>query len=64
MALDESKPEDEMFENGGITFLIEKALLEQVKPIEVDFVTTPQGSGFKLTSSLSQGSSCGSSCSC
>ena len=64
MALDESKPEDEIFENQGITFLIEKALFEEVKPVEVDFVTTPRGSGFKLTSSLSQGSSCSSSCSC
>ena len=64
MALDESKNDDEVFEDRGITYLIEKALFEKVKPITVDFVTTPRGSGFKLTSSLSQESACGSSCSC
>ncbi|MGA2553761.1 MAG: HesB-like (seleno)protein, partial [Smithella sp.] len=36
-------------------------------PINVDFIETPHGSGFKLTSSLSQAAgngSCGSCCSC
>ena len=64
MALDESKNDDEVFEDRGVTYLIEKDLFEKVKPITVDFVTTPRGSGFKLTSSLSQESACGSSCSC
>jgi iron-sulfur cluster assembly protein len=64
MALDESTTEDEVFENQGIKFLVEKVLYEKVKPIAVDFVSTPRGGGFKLTSSLSQESACGSSCSC
>lgn len=64
MALDESKSDDEIFEDRGITFLIEKTLFERVKPITVDFVTTPRGSGFKLTSNLEEGGACGSSCSC
>jgi iron-sulfur cluster assembly protein len=64
MALDESTKDDEVFEDRGITYLVEKTLFEKVKPIVVDFVTTPRGSGFKLTSSLSQESACGSSCSC
>ena len=64
MALDESTKDDEVFEDRGITYLVEKALFEKAKPIEVDFITTPRGSGFKLTSSLSQESACGSSCSC
>jgi iron-sulfur cluster assembly protein len=64
MALDESRNEDEVFEDRGITYLIEKSLFEKVKPIAVDFVTTPRGSGFKLTSSLNEESACGSSCSC
>jgi iron-sulfur cluster assembly protein len=63
MALDESTKDDEVFEDQGVTYLIEKTLFEKVKPISVDFVTTPRGSGFKLTSSLSQESACGS-CSC
>ena len=64
MALDESTKEDEILEEQGVTYLVEKVLFEKVKPIEIDFVTTPRGSGFKLTSGLSQESACGSSCSC
>jgi len=64
MALDESTKDDEIFEDRGVTYLVEKTLFEKVKPIEVDFITTPRGAGFKLTSSLNQESACGSSCSC
>jgi iron-sulfur cluster assembly protein len=66
MALDEPRNEDEVFDEKGTKFVIEKDIYNQAKPINVDFVSTPQGAGFKLTSSLSQaeGSSCGSGCSC
>jgi Fe-S cluster assembly iron-binding protein IscA len=64
MALDESTTNDEVFEDQGIQFLVEKTLFEKVKPITVDFITTPMGAGFRLTSNLSQESACGSSCSC
>lgn len=64
MALDEAQNElDEVISAGGTTFVIEKDLLNQVKPINIDFMTTPQGAGFNLTSSLREGSGCGS-CSC
>ncbi|MCE5211452.1 MAG: IscA/HesB family protein [Deltaproteobacteria bacterium] len=64
MALDENRSEaDEVISVGSTTFVIEKDLLNQVKPISIDFVTTPQGAGFKLTSSLPEGGGCGS-CSC
>jgi len=64
MALDEAQNEvDEVISTGGTTFIIEKDLLNQVKPINIDFITTPQGAGFKLTSSLPEGGGCGS-CSC
>lgn len=62
MALDESTEDDEVFEDRGVTYVVEKTLLEKVKPITVEFITTPRGSGFRLTSSL-QAQSCGSSCS-
>jgi Fe-S cluster assembly iron-binding protein IscA len=62
MALDEPRKGDELFEDKGIKFVIEKDLFEKVKPIHVDFITTPMGSGFKLTSSLAVGAGCGSSC--
>jgi Fe-S cluster assembly iron-binding protein IscA len=63
MALDESTTGDEVFEDRGVKFLVEKNLLEKVKPITVDFITSPRGNGFKITSSLSQENACGS-CSC
>ncbi|HDQ04735.1 MAG TPA: hypothetical protein ENN23_09290 [Deltaproteobacteria bacterium] len=65
MALDEPKGEDEVFEEKGTKYVIDKEIYNQAKPINVDFVATPQGSGFRLTSSLSpaQGGGCGS-CSC
>jgi iron-sulfur cluster assembly protein len=65
MALDESQQNDEVFEDRGITYRIEKDLFEQVKPIAVEFITSARGGGFKLTSSLSQQEgACGSCSSC
>jgi Fe-S cluster assembly iron-binding protein IscA len=66
MALDEPGKDDEVFDEKGTKFVIEKDIFNQAKPINVDFVDTPQGSGFRLTSSLSAagGGECGSSCSC
>jgi Fe-S cluster assembly iron-binding protein IscA len=62
MALDESRDGDEIFKEDGITFLINKELYELVKPITVDFINTPRGSGFKVSSSLDNSSSCGKTC--
>ena len=64
MALDEPREADDIFEEQGITFLMEKGLLDQVKPVNVDFVDSEMGSGFKVTSSLTAESACGTSCSC
>ena len=64
MALDEPKEDDHLHKDNGITFVINKELLERVKPVSVDFVQSPSGSGFSITSSLSKGGGCGSSCSC
>jgi iron-sulfur cluster assembly protein len=66
MALDEPGKDDEVFDEKGTKFVIDKDILNQAKPINVDFVDTPQGSGFRLTSGLSAagGGECGSSCSC
>ena len=64
MALDELKDGDEAFKDNGVTYLIEKDLLEKAKPVCVDFVESPLGSGFSISSNLSTGgNSCGS-CSC
>jgi iron-sulfur cluster assembly protein len=64
MALDELRDEDHTFDDKGISYVIEKNLFEQVKPIKVDYVTTPMGAGFNITSSMGMGGSCGQSCSC
>jgi iron-sulfur cluster assembly protein len=64
MALDEPKKEDEVFDEKGTKFIIDKDLLNQAKPINVDFVESARGSGFKLTSGLQPAEGgCGSSCS-
>lgn len=64
MALDEPNENDEIIKDNGVTYLIEKDLLEQVKPINVDFVDTAMGSGFSITSNLPKGDSCGTCSSC
>lgn len=64
MALDEPGKDDEVFDEKGTKFVIEKDIFNQAKPINVDYVESPQGAGFRLTSSLSAaGGGCGSSCS-
>jgi iron-sulfur cluster assembly protein len=62
LALDESTPNDEVFEHGGISYVVEKGLLQQVQPIVLEYLETPQGSGFQLQSNLPKESCC-SSCS-
>ena len=64
MALDEPGKDDEIFDEKGTKFIIDKDVFNQAKPITVDFIETPQGSGFKLTSSFSNATGCGSGCNC
>jgi Fe-S cluster assembly iron-binding protein IscA len=64
MALDELKEDDEVVKNDGITYLINKKLLEQVKPLTVDFIESAYGSGFSISSSLARGGACGSCTTC
>jgi Fe-S cluster assembly iron-binding protein IscA len=63
MALDEPGQDDQVFDEKGTKFIIDKDIFEQAKPINVDYIETPQGSGFKVTSSLANAGGCGSSCS-
>jgi Fe-S cluster assembly iron-binding protein IscA len=67
MALDEPKDNDQVVENEGITYMINRDLFEQVKPVSVDFVESAYGSGFNIKSNLKRAGGCGSSgssCSC
>ena len=59
MALDEPKNSDESFDIDGFTYLINKDLLEQAKPVKVDF----SGFGFRIDcemdfTALGAGSAC------
>ena len=53
MALDESRDGDEIFNQNGLTFMIEKELLEEVKPIKVDFVDQAVAEVFSSGGTLS-----------
>lgn len=52
MALDELKEDDEVFTEKGVTFVIEKGLLERVKPIRIGYTHSTLGSGYTLESEL------------
>ena len=63
MALDGPVENDEIITDKGITFLVEKELLEEVKPINIEFVESEMGAGFMITSSLKKaGGGCGTTC--
>jgi iron-sulfur cluster assembly protein len=64
MALDEPNDSDQVFETGGFTFLIEKQLLEDAKPITVDYIISPTGEGFIINSGAKKASDCGGCTSC
>jgi Fe-S cluster assembly iron-binding protein IscA len=64
MALDEPKDDDEIVKEDGITFLVNKQLFDQVKPLTVDFIDSNRGSGFSISSSLARGGTCGSCSTC
>jgi len=55
MALDKPKENDEVFTERGVTFLIEKALFDRVKPISIDYTHSTLGSGYTLKSELMKG---------
>jgi Fe-S cluster assembly iron-binding protein IscA len=64
MALDESHDDDEVFTDRDVKYLVNKTLFEKVKPVAIDYVQTPRGEGFKLSSNMDAAEGCGSSCSC
>jgi Fe-S cluster assembly iron-binding protein IscA len=61
LALDEPKDSDDIFEVEGYSFVVDKELLAEAKPLAVDFAC----SGFSVDSSLKlEGGGCGGGCSC
>ncbi|MDP2268858.1 MAG: hypothetical protein Q8K46_06785 [Deltaproteobacteria bacterium] len=63
MALDESHDDDEVFTDRAVKYLVNKTLFEKVKPVAIDYVQTPRGEGFKLSSNMDAAGGCGTSCS-
>lgn len=62
LALDEQKDTDDVFEDSGYTFLVDKSLMQTASPITID----ASQYGFKVDSSLKMdaGGGCGSCTSC
>lgn len=52
MALDEQKEDDEIVTEHGVTFVIEKALFDRVKPIRINYTNSTLGSGYTIESEL------------
>jgi iron-sulfur cluster assembly accessory protein len=52
MELDEPKENDHVFTEGGVTFLVEKTLLDKAKTVKIDYVHSAMGSGYTLKSDL------------
>ena len=69
MALDEPKEDDDTFDNDGLTFVMNSQLFQDVKPVTIDYVTSPMGAGFRISSNMAlggcgQSGKTGSPCSC
>jgi len=65
MVLDESTDKDVSFQEHGITVVVDKEFLEQIKPVTIDFVSTPMGEGFQISSNLPKpANACGSCAGC
>ncbi len=56
LATDERKEADQVFTEKGITFVIDKELLDRSKPISIDYVESTLGSGYRIKSDLMKGS--------
>jgi hypothetical protein len=48
------KKNDETFSEGGLTFLMDNDLLEQVKPVRVDHVRSVSSAGFAISADMSK----------
>ena len=50
LALDEMKKEDQIFNQGGLVFLVDSSLLDMCGTITVDYITAASQSGFSVRS--------------
>lgn len=56
LALDEPSDNDEIYDISGFKYVVDKELMEQAKPIKIDFTNRR----FSITSSMELGRACGS----
>jgi Fe-S cluster assembly iron-binding protein IscA len=56
LALDEPNDNDEVYDISGFKYVVDKALMEQAKPIKIDFMDRR----FNISSSMEFGKACGS----
>ena len=54
MSFDEPRENDQVFTERGLTFLIDKTLLDTAKPIKIDYVEGTLGSGFTSRSGFTK----------
>ncbi|HNS79755.1 MAG TPA: hypothetical protein PKM17_13995 [Syntrophorhabdus sp.] len=52
MALDKQQPDDEVFVDRDVTFLVKKTLFEKVKPIHIGYTHSTLGLGYTIESNL------------
>jgi Fe-S cluster assembly iron-binding protein IscA len=64
MVLDEPTQDDETFDRDDVRYIVDKKVLETIRPIHVDFITKNGMSGFVVKSGLAAGGGCGSCSSC
>jgi len=65
MALDESKDNDKIFHENGVSFVMSEDLFESVRPVKIDFIEAYGGGRYTISSNLTvTAPSCGASCSC
>ena len=50
MVLDEPRNGDKVFDRNGITFIIAQEFFDRVKPLAVDYIASPNGSEFSISS--------------
>ncbi len=55
LALDEPNDNDEAYDISGFKYVVDKELMEQAKPIKIDFM----GRGFSITSKMTFEGGCG-----
>ena len=49
MTLDKRQDDDEIFNERGLTFAINKKLFEEVKPVKIDYSESSSGKGFVIS---------------